>query len=370
LAFFLYRDSPLRREALRLPPSAGERYTLYGLDEVAAGEFDVAHSLEPGREPGVAARSGGWALHRATRLLGGYPGDFASVLACRRALNAADVVFSTVDTVGIPLALLARAGLVRPPIVYAAIGLPERLEQLRPRMERHYRKAYRHLHTIVAYGSGEVDALRAWLGEDGPRVVFVPFGVDTEYFRPDPAVETEADVVSVGADPRRDHELLLALARRRPEWSFSVVSSRDQATTLAAAPPNVRVELDVPLGVVRDRLRSARVVALPVRDNTYSGATTVLLQAMATAKPVVVSRTVAIADGYHLEDGVNSFLVPPGDAGALDGAVAMLLADDGRAHELGARARETVEQHLTWERYTDAIRELLSSACGRTTVRA
>ncbi len=60
----------------------------------------------------------------------------------------------------------------------------------------------------------------------------------------------------------------------------------------------------------------ARVVALPVRDNSYSGATTVLLQAMAMAKPVVVSRTAAIADGYDLEDGVNCRLVEPGADGA------------------------------------------------------
>jgi hypothetical protein len=45
------------------------------------------------------------------------------------------------------------------------------------------------------------------------------------------------------------------------------------------------------------------VVALPVRENTYSGATTVLLQALALGKPVVVSRTSAIATGYGLWTG-------------------------------------------------------------------
>ena len=71
---------------------------------------------------------------------------------------------------------------------------------------------------------------------------------------------------------------------------------------------------------MRDRLASARVVALPVRDNSYSGATTTLLQAMAMAKPVVVSRTAAIAAGYELEDGVNCRLVEPGDGAAFERA--------------------------------------------------
>ena len=49
-------------------------------------------------------------------------------------------------------------------------------------------------------------------------------------------------------------------------------------------------EADVSFAAVRDLLRRARVVALPVVDNSYSGATTVLLQALATGRPVVVSR--------------------------------------------------------------------------------
>jgi len=370
-AFFLYRDSPLRREALGDPVGSGLRYALYGLDELAASGFVVGHSLELELVPGPGARAGAALASRAVRLLGGYSGDFATVLACRARLRAADVVFSTVDTVGIPLALLSRAGFVRTPVVYAAIGLPERLEQLgSSAARRFYLSAYRRLHAIVAYGWGEVDALRAWLGEGGPEVVFVPFGVDTTYFRPDPDRSPAADVVSIGTDPRRDFSLLVRLAERLPERTFRVVASVDHVRALGTVPPNVTIETEIPFPAVRDRLADARVVVLPVRDSSYSGATTVLLQAMATGKPIVVSRTAAIARGYHLEDGVNVRLVPPGELDALEGAVVELLSDAERAAALGVRARETVEHHLTWQRYAGAIRELLLSAASRTTVRA
>lgn len=364
--FALYRESALRREALRLQPGAGERYSLYGLDELALGGFEVRHNLEPGLEPGAAARVAASALDRAVRLAGGYSGDFASVLACRGELNRSDVVFSTVDTVGIPLTLLARAGMVRPPIVYAAIGLPERLARLRTRFaRRRFLDAYRRLSTIVAYGWGEAEELRTWIGEGGPRVELVPFGVDTDYFRPDGSVEPVDDVVSVGADPRRDFALLAELARRLPERAFRIVASADNVQALGALPSNVSLEVDVPFARVRDCLLSARVVALPVRENTYSGATTTLLQAMACGKPVVVTRTGALAGGYHLEDGVNCRLVAPGDLAALEHAV----SDAMDAPALGERARETVERHHTWRHYTDAVSRLLASAA-RTTVRA
>jgi glycosyltransferase involved in cell wall biosynthesis len=365
-AFVLYRDSALRRTALRAPVTDPARYSLYGLDELAKAGFAVEHDLEPRFEPSARTRAAARALDRLVRLGGGYSGDFGRVLASLDALNRSDVVFSTVDTVGIPLALLARFGRVRPPVVYAAIGLPERLKQLRgPAAKRVFADAFRRIDTVVAYGWGEVEELREWLGPEGPRVEFVAFGVDTEHFRPEREAVLESDVVSIGADPRRDYPLLMGLARRLPDRTFHVVASADSARELGARPANVRLEVDIPFGRVRECLVGARAVVLPVRENSYSGATTTLLQAMACAKPVVVTRTAAIARGYHLEDGVNCRLVPPGELDALEAAVVEVLDNRSVAAGLGLRARETVERHLTWSGYTSEIRRLLEDAAGR-----
>jgi glycosyltransferase involved in cell wall biosynthesis len=124
------------------------------------------------------------------------------------------------------------------------------------------------------------------------------------------------------------------------------------------------VDVDLPFDQMRRRLERARVVALPVRENSYSGATTVLLQAMALAKPVVVTRTAAIASGYGLVDGENVRLVAPGDGDGFGRAVAAVLRDEG-ALALGARARTTVERELTWDRYVGRLEASLREAAER-----
>lgn len=360
--FCLYRDSQERRAALAKAPGAPERYLLFGLDQLAERGIRVRHNLETACPP-AWARAADRAVNALLRRAGGYGGDFASVLASLRAANAADVVFSTVDTVGIPLVLLGRAGLVRPPVVYVAIGLPERLVQLRGRrMRRLYVSALRRSRIIVAYAESETEWLRDWLGDGGPQVVFLPFGVDVDAFHPLPERPPDVDVVSVGADPRRDFELLAAVASRHPERSFHIVATAERAALLGELPPNVALETDIALEQVRDRIAGARVVALPVRDNSYTGATTVLLQAMAMAKPAVVSRTRAIASGYGLADGVNCRLVEPGDDGQLERAILDLLADEEGAAALGARARETVERGLSQDAYAEALWRVLSAA--------
>jgi glycosyltransferase involved in cell wall biosynthesis len=351
--FFAFRDAPERRAALRKPGSL-DRYRLFGLDEIAAHGARVRHNLERGGPPAWARLAGQIANGRVA--LGG---DFAAVLPSLRRMGAADVVFSTVDTVGIPLLLLRRARLLRVPLVYASIGLPERLERLGD--DRGFRRTLQGAHTLITYSTIEAERLRGWIGGESPLVVFIPFGVDVDAFRPPTDGERTVDVLAVGADPQRDFELLIAVAARRPRLTFRIITTPERVRMLGELPPNVEVETNVPLETVRTRLAEARVVALPVRANSYSGATTTLLQAMAMAKPVVVSRTDAIAEGYELDDGVNCRLVEPGDPESFERALLETLtgADAG---DLGTRARETVERSFSWERYTDALWEILATA--------
>jgi glycosyltransferase involved in cell wall biosynthesis len=361
--FYLFRDAPQRRAALELEAGSAARYGLYGMDQLAASGYAVRHNLER-PAPSAWARLAGSSSKRALEAAGGYGGDFATVLSSLGPLNRSDVVLSTVDTVGIPLVLLARARIVRPPFVYVAIGLPERLARLGSRrMERLYAHALGAASTIAVYSEHEADAVRAWLRERGvgAAVEFVPFGVDIETLRP-PGSPPDLDVVSVGADPHRDFELLLDVARSMPATRFVLVTTAERARSLGDRPANVTVEHDLPFAAMRGRLERARVVALPVRDNSYSGATTVLLQAMALAKPVVVTRTAAIATGYGLVDGRNVRLAAPGDTAGFGRALADLLGDDAAARTLAQCARETVEAQLGWDRYVARLAGLVEAA--------
>ncbi len=361
--FVTFRDSPQRRRALASEPRAAERYVLFGLDQLRERNWGVRHNLERTGPPPLWARAAGRALKRVLEAAGGYGGDFATVLGSLRTANRADVVLSTVDTVGIPLMLLKRAGRVRPPLVYVAIGLPERLAQLRSgRIRRLYASALGSCAAVVAYSAREAEDIRAWVAANGGsvRVEFVPFGVDSRAFTPDGV--PGSGVVSVGADPHRDFELLLRVAGRMPHVEFRIVTTADHARALPSRPDNVALESDLPFEEMRRRLLAARLVALPVRENSYSGATTVLLQAMALEKPVVVTRTSAIAAGYGLVDGENVRLVAPGDEEGFERALADVLRNDLHARALGASARTTVERELTWEGYVDRMEELLRDA--------
>ena len=170
--FVALRDAPERRAALTAAAGSAERYRLYGIDQLVSRGAEVRHNLERPGLPPFWARAAGKAINRALYAIGGYGGDFATVLASLRLVNAADVVLSTVDTVGIPVILLRRAGLIRRPVVYTSIGLPERLVQLRgERIRRLYRAALGGAAAILARQHPEIRRSLAdsvsWLRQTG-----------------------------------------------------------------------------------------------------------------------------------------------------------------------------------------------------------
>jgi len=368
---YLFSDTPQRRRLVErrqhgegTDADRAERYCLYGADVLADAGYHVRHNLERPRPGSRALRYLAGLTWHALVATGAYAGDFVIAYGDLPRVNRCDVLVSTVDAVGIPMVLLNALGRVRPPMVYLSIGLPERIGKIRSeRWRRFYRRAYRQVACIASYGVREAQWIREWLGPEGaPPVHFVPFGVDADYFGPRPGVPCMTDVLSIGADIQRDFPLLLVFAARNPARSLTIITRGDHAAALSKCPPNVSVLMDVPFAEIREHLASARVVALPVKENTYSGATTTLLQAMAMAKPVVLSEVGAVRGGYGLTDQVNCQLVEPHDPYAMEAAIKELLVNPEQASAMGLRAREHVTAHLTWTHYTERLRGLIDGA--------
>jgi glycosyltransferase involved in cell wall biosynthesis len=369
--FFYYKMSEQRcsiiKHNLTDEPAA---YCLYGARDLIKKGFRIEHNLEPDLVLGSFAHSLishiDYYLHSWGRLWG----NLETVLAHRKRANAADIVVATVDNVGIPIAFLKMIGFIHPPIIYVSIGLPEKIMNARG----HFwiclcKRALRRMACVVAYGFEEALWLEKWLNgnESVVSVNFIPFGVDTKYFHPAQGKVSshQVDVLSIGVDVQRDYPLLLAYAQQHTDTHVMIITNKEIARTLDPVPTNVKVLVDVPFSDIRGMFAGARVVALPIKENSYSGATTTLLQAMAMAKPIVVSRVGAIREGYGLRNGENCLLVNPGDVSGFGMAIDRLLSDGLLADKIGSGARTQVVSSLSWDNYVNGMVHVIE----KTTVR-
>ena len=99
------------------------------------------------------------------------------------------------------------------------------------------------------------------------------------------------------------------------------------------------------LGPLYDR---AAVVAVPSHREGFG---VVCAEAMAHGRPVVAGAVGGLLDlVVHEQTGL---LVPPGDIGALRGALHRLLGDEELRARLGENARERARESLSWEHVTD-----------------
>ena len=95
---------------------------------------------------------------------------------------------------------------------------------------------------------------------------------------------------------------------------------------------------------VRDReLETSKVFVSPALGGESFGM--VLVEAFATATPVVASNIPGFADVAGPDAAT---LVPPGDASALTGAVVELLEDEPRRVAMGRAGRALAEEHYAW----------------------
>jgi len=85
----------------------------------------------------------------------------------------------------------------------------------------------------------------------------------------------------------------------------------------------------------------------------------VLVEAMATARPVVASNNGGVPE--VVEDGVTGLLVEPGDWRAVAAAVDGLLADPSRAAAFGAAGRARVERLFEVRAYAEKVQALYAS---------
>ena len=211
-----------------------------------------------------------------------------------------------------------------------------------------------------------VGALVDGFGLPPQKVHFVTLGIDADHFAPTPiSAAVPGRVFSVGDDRMRDYDtLILALKtvkERRPETTAEIATM----LPVELAGDWVTLHRRRMDHAVRACYERAQVVALALRHSVLGSGLTVILEAMASARPIVVTDNPGLSD--YVEDGVTGLLVPAGDPEAMADAVERLLADPAAAAEMGREGRRRVEQRFTTGHMARDIDAVLRAVVGTST---
>jgi glycosyltransferase involved in cell wall biosynthesis len=331
----------------------------YGIDALSAHGFELSWSDRAWRSPWTRP-----AVLRPLRKLAALRPELSGLrdtLASRREVRRADITLGIFEDYGM-FAAYARArslpGLAPRAVALIACWLAEDSRGFDRRRLAAYRRCLEAVDVVFCFSHNQVPVLREAFGLDADRVRVIPYGIDSRFYSPDSAPE-EDYVLAIGRDRGRDHRTLVE-AMRRSDARLRLFAPEDMVDG-TSLPPNVELtteRIDHP--TYRDILARARVVAVTTTAPRYPSGQTVVLEAMAMAKPLVVTDSPAMRD--YVTPDVEGVLVPAGDPAAVATAIDELLADDARRRRLGRAGREAVERRFNqdemWAQVADGLRPL------------
>ena len=390
VAFLAYRGNPrcggqgvYTRHLSRELVETGHHVTVFAgppypvLDEgvglVRVPSLDLYRQPDPFRRPGLGEfRSGVDVLEYALMCTAGFPEPLTFSLRARRLLAGRRAEFDVVhdnQCLGSGLLGMVRDGWPVVSTIHHPVRVDRDLElaQARDRWRRlTLRRWYgfvrmqarvaRRLPRILTVSESSRHDISRHLGVDPGRVEVVPVGVDHTRFRPlagrSPVpgrvmATTSADVAMKGLVP-----LLEALAKVRTERAAELVvvgSLRPQSGAEAAVrrlglEGSVRFVTGLSDQALVELYAEAEVAVVP---SLYEGFSLPAVEAMACGVPLVATTGGALPEVVG-PDGRSALLVPPGDAGALAGAIGRALDDGDLRRRLSRAGRARALRRFTW----------------------
>lgn len=225
-----------------------------------------------------------------------------------------------------------------------------------------------HVDRFLVYATRQKEFIERRWGVPPERVVWTPFQVDHDFFRPDyPAgvlpvgvSETGGPLIcSVGLE-FRDHPTLMAAVEGLDVHAVLAAASpwskRDDTTRGQAIPANVTVRRFSQYELRQVYARS-RFVVMPLYPVEFQAGVTAILEAMAMGKAVICTRTPGQTD--VVVEGQTGLYVPPQDPLALRQAIQNLLEHPQEAARLGANGRKLVEERMNVDRYVLGLKKVI-----------
>jgi glycosyltransferase involved in cell wall biosynthesis len=241
------------------------------------------------------------------------------------------------------------------------------------------RLGLRWMDRVVCVSEAQAGKVRR-AGVPAERTLVIRNAIDTWRFEA-PAPHYRQQLHAFFSRPRTC--VIGAAGRLSPEKGFGVLV--EAAARIVPSHPSVGFLLFGD-GVLREQLAD-RIAALGLRDHFVlagfrsdldrfvpffdvlalpsftEGMPNVVLEAMAASVPVVATAVGGTPE--LLDDGVNGYLVPPGNPEALAGRLLDTFASEGQRRAMGLRGRERVSRDFTFAAQSLAYQSLFQQLQGR-----
>jgi len=316
---------------------------LYGYHHAESDAFALSYSQD------ARERAPMRLMRRALKAALGF--DFIHTLRNRDEILRSDVIWTHTEYEYLSVALLLLLNGRRkaaPALLAQSIWLLDKWPQYGMLRRWVYRKLIARADVLTTHASENAALCREYFDRDAVQVYYglntrdFPVRVPTQW-----TPHTPVRIAAIGNDRDRDWNTLIKAFGNDARYTVRLATRRRIPASLRA--PNVDIAPAAGLVKQRELYDWADVIVVPLRPNTHVSGLTVMLEAAAVGKPMIVTDVGALQDYFT---AAQAAYVPPFDPEALRQRVDRLVAapEEG-LRQAQAAARQLLTRDLTTEAF-------------------
>jgi glycosyltransferase involved in cell wall biosynthesis len=319
---------------------------LYGYHHAESDEFKLTYSQDA-RE-GKPVRL----VRRALKALLGF--DFIHTWRNRAEMLRSDVIWTHTEQEWLSAALMLllsgrKAGPSASPLLLAqSVWLLDKWPSYGIFRSWLYRKLMSRADQLTTLASENAELCQRYYRRAARPLLY---GLNTRDFPvnapPQWTPHTPLRIAAIGNDRDRDWETLIKAFGNDSRYTVKLATRRRIPASLRA--PNVEIALFSGIRKQHELYDWADVIVVPLRPNSHASGITVMLEAAAVGKPMVVTNVGALQDYFPADEAAY---IPPFDPQALRAAVDQLAATPAEAlRQAQAAAAGLLSRDLTTQHY-------------------
>ncbi|MEA3132021.1 MAG: hypothetical protein QOF46_3816 [Paraburkholderia sp.] len=319
---------------------------LYGYHHAQSDAFALTYSRDAGESKPVKL------LRRALKAALGF--DFIHTWRNRAEMLRSDVIWTHTEQEWLSAALMLllsgrKAGAEAAPLLLAqSVWLLDKWPSYGILRSWLYRKLMSRADQLTTLASENAELCRRYFGRNATPLLY---GLNTQDFPVKTPTEwtphTPIRIAAIGNDRDRDWETLIKAFGNDARYTVKLATRRRIPASLRA--PNVEIALFSGIKKQHELYDWADLVVVPLRPNSHASGITVMLEAAAVGKPMVVTNVGALQD--YFPAGEVAY-IPPFDPQALRETVDRLAASPLDAlRQAQAAAAGLLSRDLTTRNY-------------------
>lgn len=319
---------------------------LYGYHHAESDAFRLTYSQDARESKPVRL------LRRALKAAFGF--DFIHTWRNRDEMLRSDVIWTHTEQEWLSAALMLllsgrKAGANASPLLLAqSVWLLDKWPSYGILRSWLYRKLMTRADQLTTLASENAELCQRFFNRDAKPLLY---GLNTQDFPVKTPTEwtphTPIRIAAIGNDRDRDWETLIKAFGNDARYTVKLATRRRIPASLRA--PNVEIALFSGIKKQHELYDWADVIVVPLRPNSHASGITVMLEAAAVGKPMVVTNVGALQDYFPAGEAAY---IPPFNPQALREAVDQLAASPADAlHQAQAAAAGLLSRDLTTQNY-------------------